>query len=62
MIMGLTATFLGASILGLSIGVQRLLSLMRHRATDSVAREVNSVDLFGQVASELNVDRDRAHG
>jgi hypothetical protein len=62
MIMGLTATFLGASILGLSIGIQRLLSLMRHRATDSVAREVNSVDLFGQVASELNVDRDRALG
>ncbi len=62
MIMGLTATFLGASILGLSIGLQRILSLMRNRATDSVAREVNRIDLFGQLASELNVDRDRTHG
>lgn len=60
--LSLTAIFLGTSIFGLSIGVQRILSLLRHDTSDSVAQEVNRTDLFGQVAFELNVDLDRSHG
>lgn len=57
--LSLTATFLGLSILGLSLGVQQLLSHHRRDGLDSVAHEINRIDLFGDVAAELNVDVDR---
>lgn len=55
----LTAFFLGVSIMGLSLGLQQLLSRTNHDGLDGVAAEVNRVDLFGQVASDLNVHFER---
>jgi len=60
--LSLTTTFLGTSIFGLSVGLQRLLAMLRRGNIDNVAQEVNRIDLFGQVASELNIDLDRTHG
>jgi len=58
MMMSLMAVFLGGSILGLSVGMQRILALLRRDAVDS-AQEVNRTDLFGHVAAELNVELHR---
>jgi len=57
--MSLMAVFLGGSIFGLSVGLQRLLALLRRDVFDSAAQEVNRADLFGHVATELNVDLHR---
>lgn len=54
--LSLTAFFLGVSIMGLSLGLQQLLARTENDVLDSVASEVNRIDLFGQVASDLNVD------
>ena len=54
--LSLTAFFLGVSIMGLSLGLQQLLARGDRDGFDGVAAEVNRVDLFGQVASDLNVD------
>lgn len=59
-VLSLTSTFLGASIFGLSIGMQHLLTLNRKGRGDEVAREMNRIDLYGQLAQELNVDLDAA--
>jgi hypothetical protein len=59
--LSLTTTFLGTSIFGLSVGLQRLLAMLRRDSFDNVVQEVNQIDLFGQVTSELNVDLDRTH-
>lgn len=56
--LSLTAFFLGVSIMGLSLGLQQLLARGDRDGFDSVASEVNRIDLFGQVASDLNVDLD----
>lgn len=53
-----TALFLGMSITGLSLGLQQLLARTDYTDFDSVSSEVNRIDLFNQVASELNVDLD----
>lgn len=55
-VLSLTAIFLGISILGLSLALQQLLLQQRKNSFENVAREVNRIDLFGQVASDLNVD------
>ena len=57
--LSLTAFFLGLSIMGLSLGLQQLLARTARDEFDSVTTEVNRVDLFGQVASRLNVDLDQ---
>ncbi|SFT11684.1 hypothetical protein SAMN04488040_3250 [Sulfitobacter marinus] len=54
--LSLTALFLGISITGLSLGLQQLLARRGRDEFDSVATEINRIDLFGQVSSELNVD------
>lgn len=54
--LSLTALFLGVSIMGLSLGLQQLLSRTHRDDFDAVTSEVNRIDLFGKVASELNVD------
>ena len=59
--LSLTSTFLGTSIFGLSVGLQRLLAILGRDSFDKVVQEVNQIDLFGQVTSELNVDLDRTH-
>lgn len=55
-VLSLSMVFLGISITGLSLGLQQLLSRTNGGRLDSVAAEVNRIDLFGQVASDLNVD------
>lgn len=54
--LSLTALFLGVSIMGLSLGLQQLLARAENDRFDGVLSEVNRIDLFGQVASDLNVD------
>jgi hypothetical protein len=56
--LSLTAFFLGVSIMGLSLGLQQLLTRASRDSFDGVASEVNRIDLFGQVASDLNVDQE----
>ncbi len=58
MMLSLTAIFLGVSILGLSLGLQQIVGRQGHGALGNLAREVNRIDLFGQVASDLNVDHE----
>ncbi len=57
--LSLTAFFLGVSIMGLSLGLQQLLAGAESNDFDGVAHETNRIDLFGKVASELNVDLER---
>lgn len=54
--LSLTASFLGVSIMGLSLGLQQLLSRAKRDGQDDVVSELNRVDLFARVADELNVD------
>lgn len=56
--LSLTALFLGVSIMGLSLGLQQLLARGERDGFDDVATEINRIDLFSQVASDLNVERD----
>jgi hypothetical protein len=57
--LSLTAIFLGTSILGISLGLQQVLRQQRRDDTESLAQEINRIDIFSQVSSELNVDQDR---
>lgn len=58
--LSLTAFFLGVSIMGLSLGVQQLLARASRDSMDGVTSEVKRIDLFGRIASDLNVDLERA--
>jgi hypothetical protein len=53
--LALSATFMGFSTLGLSLGLQHLLKQQRRLKGVSVPEEVNRIDLFQQVAFDLNV-------
>lgn len=55
-VLSTTAFFLGVTIMGLSLGLQQLLARTGRETFDGVVSEVNQVDLFDQVASDLNVD------
>lgn len=55
----LTATFMGISMLGLSLGLLKLLNQDRTDSLEKVAHEINRIDLFGKVAFDLNVDLER---
>ena len=57
--LSMTAFFLGISIMGLSLGMQQLLARTNRHHFDATATEVNRIDLFGQVASDLNVELER---
>lgn len=54
--LSLSATFMGISMLGLSLGVQQLLNQTRKTDGHPVSEEINRIDLFGKVASDLNVE------
>ena len=54
--LSLSATFMGLSTLGLSLGLQQLLKQRRKTGVERVAHEVNRIDLFGKVAADLNVE------
>ena len=43
-------------IMGLSLGLQQLLTRADRNGFDGVASEVNRIDLFSQVAADLNID------
>jgi hypothetical protein len=53
--LAVSATFMGVSTLGLSLGLQHLLKQQRRLKCDLVPEEVNRIDLFQQVAFDLNV-------
>jgi hypothetical protein len=57
--LAVSAVFMGVSTLGLSLGLQHLLRQQRRHRGDLVSEEVTRVDLFRQVAFDLNVERDR---
>ena len=57
--LSLSATFMGISILGLSLGLQQVLNNRSKNNLEKIAHEINRIDLFGKVASDLNVDLDR---
>lgn len=54
--LSLSATFMGLSTLGLSLGLQQLLNQRRKAQVERIAHEVNRIDLFGKMASDLNVE------
>lgn len=57
--LSLTALFLGVSIMGMSLGLQQLLARSGRDSFEGSASEINRIDLFGQVAADLNVDLER---
>lgn len=57
--LSLSAAFMGISMLGLSLGMQQVLSRRNRNALEKVSSEINRVDLFGKVASDLNVEQER---
>jgi hypothetical protein len=57
--LAVSAVFMGVSTLGLSLGLQHLLKHQRGGHGGVVPEEVNRIDLFQQVAFDLNVERER---
>ena len=53
--LSVSAVFMGFSTLGLSLGLQHLLKQQRRLKAGLVPEEVNRIDLFQQVAFDLNV-------
>lgn len=53
--LAVSAIFMGFSTLGLSLGLQHLLKQQRRLKGSAVPEEVNRIDLFQQVAFDLNV-------
>lgn len=53
--LAVSATFMGISTLGLSLGLQHVLKQQRRLKHAAVPEEVNRIDLFQQVAFDLNV-------
>lgn len=60
--LAVSAAFMGLSTLGLSLGMQHLLKQQSKYKTERVSEEVNRIDLFGKVASDLNVELERDPG
>lgn len=57
--LAVSAMFMGLSTLGLSLGLQHLLRHQRGGRGTVVPEEVNRIDLFQQVAFDLNVELER---
>lgn len=57
--LAVSAVFMGVSTLGLSLGLQHLLRHQRGARGMVVPEEVNRIDLFQQVAFDLNVELER---
>lgn len=60
--LAVSAVFMGMSTLGLSLGLQHLLRQQGRLKADLVSEEVNRIDLFHQVAFDLNVELDSDAG
>ncbi|CAN5369835.1 hypothetical protein BH10PSE13_BH10PSE13_11270 [soil metagenome] len=56
LMLSMTGAFLGCAIFGLSIGLQQLTEAVTRDSFDDVVDEASSLDLFGQVFHELNVE------
>lgn len=56
LMLSMTAAFLGSAIFGLSIGLQKLIEVLSRDSIDDVVDEATSLDLFGKVFDELNVE------
>jgi len=54
--LAVSAVFMGVSTLGLSLGLQHLLRQQARDKGERVSEEVNRIDLFGKVVSDLNVE------
>lgn len=54
--LAVSAIFMGMSTLGLSLGLQHLLKQHSRGKGERVSEEVNRIDLFGKVATDLNVE------
>lgn len=54
--LAVSAIFMGVSTLGLSLGLQHLLKQHSRGKGERVSEEVNRIDLFGKVATDLNVE------
>ncbi|WP_420024646.1 hypothetical protein ACN9JG_21695 (plasmid) [Cereibacter azotoformans] len=54
--LSLTATFLSVAIFGLSLGLQKMIEGQSGGLGEDILDERSSVDLFGQVMTELNVE------
>lgn len=57
--LSLSAIFMGVSILGISLGMQQILNQRDKNNFEKIAHEINRIDLFGKVKSDLNVDLER---
>jgi hypothetical protein len=57
--LSVTATFIGITAFGLSVGLQRVLMLSQRHTPEKLASEVGKIDIFSQVSAELNVELDR---
>lgn len=57
--LAVSAVFMGVSTLGLSLGLQHLLKHQRGARSTVEPEEINRIDLFQQVAFDLNVDLER---
>lgn len=55
-VLSLTAFFLGCAILGLSMGLQKVIELLSGEADEDIVGERASGDLYAQVLHELNVE------
>ena len=56
MVLSLSLVFIGFSLMGLSLGVQNLINQSKNNDVRQVVQELNRVDLFGKVASDLNAN------
>jgi type IV secretory pathway TrbD component len=52
----MTGAFLAVALFGLSTGLQRIITMIAPDRADDVVDERNGVDLFSQVAQELNIE------
>ena len=55
-VLSMTSGILGATIFGLSIGLQHLIEIASGQGGDDVVGERSSLDLYGQVIHELNIE------
>ena len=56
LVLSFTVTFLGVALLGISLGIQSIIDILSPDVMDDIIGEVSTVDLFGEVSSDLNVE------
>ncbi|WP_338469276.1 hypothetical protein [Roseobacter fucihabitans] len=56
LMLSFTAIFLGLSVFGISIGLQKVINMLSPHRDDGIIDEQSSVDLFSEVMTELNIE------